>query len=184
MPTATVLPTVAPTLAPTSTPTPLPPTATPTATSTPTPTPSPTATPVPPTPTATSTPTVTPTPSPTATPTSTPTSTPTATSTPLPGSLNGTVTHYGVEFQGLPLGCGGFYDTDDASIIAVGPDHYDDWPCGTPLEVCGPAGCIEGERQDSCPGCAPNQLDLSEAGIAIVCGAGESICEVTIRQLP
>jgi len=183
-PTATLVPPTATPVLPTATPvpptaTPVPPTATPVApTATPVP---PTATPVPPTatpvpPTATSVP-------PTATPPPpTPTSTPEE--DPPPGLLNGTVTHYGVEFEGLPLACGGVYHTDDPTIIAVGPDHYADWPCGTPLEVCGPGGCIEGVRRDSCPGCAPNQLDLSEAGVFIVCGPGESTCAVTIRELP
>ncbi len=177
-PTATpVVPTATPvaptaTSTPTATPTLVPPTATPT-------TVPPTATPTPVAPTATSVP-------PTATPTQpapTPTPTPTAGEDPSPELLNGIVTHYGVEFEGLPLGCGGVYHSDDPAVIAVGPDHYD-WPCGMPLEVCGAAGCIEGERQDSCPGCVPNQLDLSEAGILIVCGPGISICAVTIRELP
>ena len=94
------------------------------------------------------------------------------------------MTRYADELEGLPLGCGGgVYDPDDPTIIAVGPDHYVDWPCGTSLEVCGSEGCIVGERQDSCPGCGNNHLDLSRAGIAIVCGVGSSGCEVTIREL-
>ena len=75
------------------------------------------------------------------------------------------------------------YQAADWTIIAVGPDHYEDWPCGTVLEVCGAAGCIQGERQDSCPGCGIKHLDLSVAGILIVCGQGVDRCEVTIREL-
>ncbi len=75
------------------------------------------------------------------------------------------------------------YDPLDVTIIAVGPDHYTDFPCGTVLEVCGPGGCIEGERKDSCPGCGINHLDLSRLGHLLVCGEDSGVCEVTIRKL-
>jgi len=51
------------------------------------------------------------------------------------------------------------------------------------LRVCGPAGCIVGLRQDGCPGCGVNHLDLSESGIAIVCGPGAGRCRVEIEVL-
>lgn len=96
--------------------------------------------------------------------------------------IQGYATHYGESYEGQPLGCGtGVYRSVDAGIVAVGPAQYAAWPCGTVLRVCGAAGCVEAIRQDACPGCSPNQLDLSEAGIAAVCGGAEvGRCEVTI----
>jgi hypothetical protein len=49
------------------------------------------------------------------------------------------------------------------------------------LKVCGEAGCILGERRDGCPGCTGDVIDLSEAGINIVCGDQASVCDVRIH---
>lgn len=82
-----------------------------------------------------------------------------------------TVTHYGYEYNGRQMGCGGMYSSSDTSIVAVSPIRYSQWPCGTVLQVTGPAGSIQVVRQDSCPGCHANMIDLSEAGIIAVCGS-------------
>lgn len=103
--------------------------------------------------------------------------------TPESEGIYGRVTHYGESYNGQPLGCGtGTYDSGDPSIIAVGPAQYRDWPCGTVLVLRGPAGELRGVRQDACPGCGVNHLDLSEAGIAQVCGKGAGTCAVTIEE--
>ena len=48
--------------------------------------------------------------------------------------VGGVVTHYGVSYNGQPLGCGdGPYRSGDFSVIAVGPARYSEWPCGTRL---------------------------------------------------
>lgn len=99
------------------------------------------------------------------------------------GWIPGSVTHYGESFQGLPLACGGTYDTSNVEIAAVAfPSRNAEWPCGTRLEVEGPEGTITVTRLDSCPGCGHNQLDLSEAGIRTVCG-DLGRCEVKIRRV-
>ena len=96
--------------------------------------------------------------------------------------IRGWATHYGESYQGGVLGCGtGYYDTGDADILAVGPSRYEEWPCGTKLRVCGPAGCITATRHDACPGCSPNVLDLSEAGNELVCGIPPHTCRVTLQ---
>jgi len=98
--------------------------------------------------------------------------------------INGIVTRYGRSYNGHSLGCRtGLYASEDPSVIAVGPAREGEWPCGTPLRVCGAAGCIVGYRQDGCPGCGPSHLDLSEAGINVVCGLGADICRVQIERL-
>ena len=79
------------------------------------------------------------------------------------------------------MGCGGVYSSGDVSIAAVGPAYYG-IPCGTPLRVCGAAGCIVARRTDSCPGCAGNWIDLSEAGIVAVCGQ-LGRCSVSVEVL-
>ncbi len=105
----------------------------------------------------------------------------------------GSATRYADSLAGGTLGCNGYgtYDPLDVSVIAVGPDRYDDWACGQVLGVCGldattgeVVGCIVGVRQDSCPGCAGNHVDLSRAGLEIVCGATIDRCDVLITALP
>ncbi|MPZ49468.1 MAG: hypothetical protein GEU75_09260 [Dehalococcoidia bacterium] len=98
--------------------------------------------------------------------------------------MGGIVTHYGAQYNGQPLGCGkGTYASADTSIIAVGPARNREWPCGTLISVCGPTGCILTVRQDSCPGCGPYHADLSEAGIARVCGEGVGLCKVELQVM-
>src|SRR5207249_7583931 len=98
--------------------------------------------------------------------------------------VGGFATHYGAQYEGQTLGCGGFYRSADPSIIAVGPAREGDWPCGQPLRVCGAAGCLTGTRQDGCPGCTAYVIDLSEAGLAAVCGVATGSCPVTIEVVP
>jgi hypothetical protein len=105
---------------------------------------------------------------------------------PLPTTpiISGWATHYGESYQDGVLGCGtGYYDTDNPDIIAVGPSRYAEWPCGTKLRVCGPAGCITATRHDACPGCSPVVLDLSEAGNKQVCGDPPYTCRATIQLI-
>lgn len=105
---------------------------------------------------------------------------------PAPSSeiVRGWATHYGESYQDGVLGCGtGYYDTDNPDIVAVGPSRYEDWPCGTPLRVCGPAGCITATRHDACPGCSANVVDLSEAGDKLVCGTPPHTCRATVQEL-
>lgn len=93
-------------------------------------------------------------------------------------------THYGTSYNGSPLGCPGYgtYSSSDPSIAAVGPPYYSQWPCGTVLELEGPAGTLVVIRQDSCPGCGSELIDLSEAGILQVCGSLGG-CEVWTNKL-
>ena len=102
----------------------------------------------------------------------------------LPQFIAGRVTPYDDGLAGNPLGCGGTYDVSDPTIIAVSPALGAEWPCGTPIGIWGPAGQIVGLRQDTCPGCAANHLDLSRAAFEAVCGPAASTCEVVFRSLP
>lgn len=90
----------------------------------------------------------------------------------------GSVTHYGVSYHGQQMGCegSGLYDTNNSWIIAA-PKHSG-LKCGDLVYVSGPAGVNMGIVLDSCPGCRSTNLDLSEAGIARVCGLGADYCEV------
>lgn len=123
---------------------------------------------------------------PTATHAAIPTDTPEPVETPTPGPVMfaGTVTHYGEQFNGQTMACGGIYSSDRLDIAAVAyPSRTYEWPCGTRFVVSGPAGVLEVQRTDSCPGCASNQLDLSESGMLRVCGyLGR--CDVEIGVLP
>jgi hypothetical protein len=106
------------------------------------------------------------------------------------GLIHGQATHYGESYNGQPLGCGpGFgsrdalYHSDDPVIAAVSPARYREWPCGTRLQLCGPAGCAIVIRVDACPGCYANLIDLSEAANRLVCGVPEHTCRVTIEVM-
>lgn len=85
-------------------------------------------------------------------------------------SMEFRATHYGESFNGRGMYCGGTYWSSDKTIVAVGPAHYGDLPCGTQLIVEGPVGTIDAVVQDHCGGCT-TQIDLSEAGIIEVCGS-------------
>jgi len=115
---------------------------------------------------------------------------PTATHTPTPiapnvgdSAINGWATHYGERFNGQTMACGGTYQSNDPDIVAVAyPARNLDWPCGTRLRITGPGGTLETMRTDSCPGCGPNHVDLSEAGSLIVCGRVGN-CDIRIEVL-
>jgi hypothetical protein len=66
------------------------------------------------------------------------------------------------------------------TIVAVSTERNKQWRCGMLLHVCGPGGCIVGVRQDTCPGCETNHLDLTESGLDAVCGAGQGVCRATV----
>jgi len=91
-------------------------------------------------------------------------------------------TYYDESYNAQQLGCpgSGLYDSANPAIVAVGPSHYLDTPCGTALTVCGAAGCIAGWREDACVGCTGDWVDLSEKGIEVACGVGVSTCLVSV----
>jgi len=104
----------------------------------------------------------------------------------------------------------GVYRSCDQLIVAVGPAHYADIPCGTWLRVCAsntnrgldaPAAapgsgdgqvpnvrCLVVSRSDSCPGCSSQPLgeyiDLSESGLFFLCGGECSVLSVTVEVIP
>lgn len=118
--------------------------------------------------------------------------TPTATPLPLPPVLPTAevvaaeccfiATRYGVQYEGQPLGCpGGFipagrpdllYHSDDAAIMAAPPSREGDMPCGIVFRITNPRNGAQlvVYRVDSCPGCGHNHVDLSEAGMSVLCG--------------
>lgn len=100
--------------------------------------------------------------------------------------IEGYATHYGESYNGQRMGCerNSIYNSNDPTILAVGPTRYAEWPCGARLEVTGPTGItIIVTRQDSCPGCAHNVLDLSEAANELVCGSPPHTCRVSFRLI-
>ena len=132
---------------------------------------------------------------------------PTATPTPAvvdeggPGAVwAGTASHYGQNYDPLInpkasgwLGCARYenqrgdniYDTTDPSIAAtLQLAEGGLWSCGTRFLLTGPAGTIRVIRQDSCPGCGPRDIDLSEAGFERVCGPlSVGRCDIAIEVL-
>jgi hypothetical protein len=100
-------------------------------------------------------------------------------------TVRGRATYYGFPgtFNGRPTSCGTTYWSSSLSLIAVPHSRAAQWPCGTVLQVSGPAGTIVGTRQDTCPGCdrAGVLLDLADAAHTAVCGRGT--CTVTVQQV-
>jgi LysM repeat protein len=101
------------------------------------------------------------------------------------GVLIGRATPYADSLAGNSLGCmgAGKYDPSDTSVVAVGPALYNQFPCGTRLEVCGPSACLNAVRKDYCPGCPGNDIDLSRAGFEMLCGAVNN-CAIRIKPPP
>lgn len=85
-------------------------------------------------------------------------------------------------YNGGTLGCPGgtlpagradrYYWSTDPKILAAPPALDKAWECGQGLRIMNPKTgiWIDVFRMDSCPGCPPNQFDLSEAGIGALCG--------------
>lgn len=93
------------------------------------------------------------------------------------------ITFYGPGYDARPMGCGGTYWASDPTIAAVGPSRYAAWPCGTELEISGPAGTIRVVRRDSCPGCAADMVDLSDGANELVCGVPRHTCRAEVREV-
>jgi hypothetical protein len=125
---------------------------------------------------------------PTPTATATPVATETARQDPdvdegTDGLVAGKVTRYADSLEGNTMACGGAFDQDNPYIVAVSLEYDTVWPCGTSLEICGSAGCITGIRTDTCPGCPGASIDMTRAGVDILCG-NQSGCDVVIRRAP
>ena len=101
-----------------------------------------------------------------------------------------------INYNGQTTSCGKTYYSTDESILATPYGTLTNGlPCGTTVRACNetirlPASvgeeqytslrqdasgvyavrCVTLRRVDVCPGCLSNHIDLSEAGIAILCG--------------
>lgn len=91
-------------------------------------------------------------------------------------------THYGYSYHGNRMGCpgAGTYNSYDPTIAAVG---YNTWSCGTELLVEGSHGDLIVTVKDTCPGCGSKLIDLSEAGVQIVCGGVHTCRNVRVTPL-
>jgi len=100
-------------------------------------------------------------------------------------AFTGPATPYSDSLAGNSLGCQnrGVYNPADLTVVAIGPARAAQYPCGTPLQVCGANGCISASRKDSCPGCGTNGIDVSRAAFKVLCGAVNS-CQVTVKPAP
>jgi LysM repeat protein len=118
----------------------------------------------------------------------TPTQSAYASGTPGPGSatFTGTAMPYSDSLTGNSLACpaAGFYSPNDFTVVAFGPARSAQFPCGSPIEVCGLTSCITGLRKDSCPGCSPDGIDVSRAAFRLLCGSAANSCSVRVRTLP
>jgi hypothetical protein len=95
----------------------------------------------------------------------------------------GTASYYARSFEGGRTACGGVFRHSDPSVAAVSVSRSAVWPCGTRLTLSGPAGVLMVVRSDSCGGCGPNDVDLSEAGFVRVCGSlAVGRCRIEIHQ--
>jgi hypothetical protein len=91
-------------------------------------------------------------------------------------------TRYGQSYENSPLGCPAYtlpagrpdrlYHSADPEILAAPPARYREWECGQGLYIVNPQNGrrLYVVRMDSCPGCSVNHVDLSEAGMAFLCG--------------
>ena len=95
-------------------------------------------------------------------------------------------TRYGESYNGRTMGCGGTYSSSDPSILAVPPSRYSTIPCGTRVTITNPRTGVSLSvvRTDACPGCGHSHIDLSESGIAILCGYRCDTIDGLIMTIP
>lgn len=91
-------------------------------------------------------------------------------------------TRYGESYEGRGMGCPGYtmpagrpdklYHSADSKILAAPPAFYKEWECGKYLLITNMSNGrqLVVVRVDSCPGCSDSHIDLSEAGMAQLCG--------------
>lgn len=95
-------------------------------------------------------------------------------------------TRYGFPeyYNGRQMACqgSGNYQSDNINIIAVNltTSRYS---CGDHLVIAGAYGIIDGWVVDNCPGCGPDHVDLSDAGLWKICGDQAGVCDVMVGKL-
>jgi expansin len=74
-----------------------------------------------------------------------------------------------------PLPAGGLY------VSLAPPQYANGASCGGYLEVSGPAGKVQAEIVDQCPGCTDGGLDMSQAAFARVASPAAGTADVSYR---
>lgn len=100
-----------------------------------------------------------------------------------PPTIQGWATYYHPSLAGNRMGCmnAGWYNPSDPSVAAVGRGFVLGYACGQPITIVGPAGVLTVTQTDTCGGCGPTHIDLSEAGIVAVCG-GKHSCSIQLGR--
>ncbi|MFE3056197.1 expansin EXLX1 family cellulose-binding protein [Nocardia sp. NPDC059239] len=76
---------------------------------------------------------------------------------------------------GLPL---------DGYYVGVPTGQYDgSAPCGSYVDIDGPLGSVRALVVDRCPGCGPDQYDLSRSAFEVIAEAADGVAPIRISQV-
>ncbi|MGW5229605.1 expansin EXLX1 family cellulose-binding protein [Nocardia niigatensis] len=72
----------------------------------------------------------------------------------------------------------------DGYYVGVPSDRYDgSAPCGSYVDIDGPLGSVRAQVVDRCPGCGPDQYDLSRAAFEVIAEATDGVAPIRINQV-
>ncbi|WP_433561302.1 expansin EXLX1 family cellulose-binding protein [Nocardia sp. CA-151230] len=72
----------------------------------------------------------------------------------------------------------------DGYYVGVPTSRYDgSAPCGSYVDIDGPLGSVRALVVDRCPGCGPDQYDLSRSAFEVIAEAGDGVAPIRISQV-
>ncbi|MFE3795885.1 hypothetical protein KHQ06_20880 [Nocardia tengchongensis] len=72
----------------------------------------------------------------------------------------------------------------DGYYVSVPTGEYDgSTPCGSYVDIDGPIGSVRAQVVDRCPGCGPNQYDLSLSAFEAIAHSTDGVAEVKISRV-
>ncbi|MFJ9369874.1 expansin EXLX1 family cellulose-binding protein [Nocardia sp. NPDC101769] len=72
----------------------------------------------------------------------------------------------------------------DGYYVGVPTGQYDgSAPCGSYVDIDGPLGSVRAQVVDRCPGCGPDQYDLSRSAFEAIAKADDGVAQIRVSQV-